>query len=130
MSTLRTTNILRMLLTLIKGIGNQPTGAKSTIINSGRGSVVSSAYTGFKHIAKAYGFYQDVKPYLPETYIDKYRYKPHKRVAGQIQKSKGFLRTKRNYKQYQKRGRCNGFDWNNSSKCGNRQGYKFTTFYG
>ncbi len=70
----------------------QSQSAKATIINSGKGAIYSSAYTGFKHAARVYGFYRDIKPYLPETYIDKYRYKPHKRVAAQILKTKGFLK--------------------------------------
>ncbi len=41
-----------------------------------------AAYETGKTILRGYGVYQDVKPYLPETYIDKYTYKPHKRVAG------------------------------------------------
>ncbi len=61
---------------------SQPASAKATIINSGKGAVFGSTYQGFKEVARIYGFYKDIKPYLPETYLDKYRYKPHKRVAG------------------------------------------------
>ncbi len=62
----------------------QKVSPKATVINSGKGTVLGSAYTGFKHVASTYGFYQDIKPYLPETYLDKYRYKPRKRIAGYI----------------------------------------------
>ncbi len=80
-----------------------PQGARATIINSGKGTVFSSAYTGFKHVSKVLGFYQDIRPYLPETYLDKYRYKPHKRAYAELQKTQGFLKT--GHKQYKKRGR-------------------------
>ena len=86
--------ILRINRTLTRLVTSfsQPSGAKATVINSGKGTVIGSAYEGFKHAARAYGFYQDIKPYLPETYIDKYRYKPHKRISYALQKTKGFLR--------------------------------------
>ncbi len=75
---------IRYRYDMIVTTGPQPTGAKATIINSGRGSVFGSAYTGFKYASRAFGFYQDIQPYLPETTLDRYRYKPHKRVAGKI----------------------------------------------
>ncbi len=40
---------------------------------------VGTAYQLFKHASKVYGFYGDIKPYLPDTYLD---YKPHKRLTG------------------------------------------------
>ncbi len=86
---------LKSLMTWIKSVGSQPEGARATIINSGKGTIYSSTYTGLKHVSKVFGFYQDIKPYLPETYIDKYRYKPHKRLYGYGRLSKGFLKKKR-----------------------------------
>ncbi len=60
-------------------------------IGQGKATYFGPVITGFKHIAKSYGFYKDIKPYLPETYLDKYKYKPGKRItgyAGQIFHSK------------------------------------------
>ncbi len=51
-------------------------------IGQGKGSFIGPVVTGFKHISKTYGFYKDIKPYLPETYLDKYKYKPGKRITG------------------------------------------------
>ncbi len=70
--------------TMIKSIGSQPSGAKATVINQGKGTIFGSAYEGFKQASRTYGFYQDIKPYLPETYLDRYRYKPHKRISGYL----------------------------------------------
>ncbi len=80
-------NILRTGMTRIKSAANQPSGAKSTVINSGKGTVLGSTYQGFKHAAKAFGFYKDIEPYLPETSIKKYTYKPHKRTSGYLGKA-------------------------------------------
>ncbi len=93
----------------------QSSSAKATVINSGKGAIYGTAYSGFKHAARAYGFYKDIKPYLPETYIKKYQYKPHKRIYGQISKTKGFLKTpSRKFKQ--KRVRiCGKYGYNGSS---------------
>ncbi len=60
-------------------------GAKASFISrKSRAPYLGYAYEGLKHTSRAYGFYKDIKPYLPETYLDKYRYKPHKRVAGYL----------------------------------------------
>ncbi len=70
---------------LIKTTSSQPSGAKATVIGSKtRFAFVPHAYEGFKTAGKAYGFYKDIKPYLPETYLDKYKYKPHKRISGYL----------------------------------------------
>ncbi len=87
---------------LIKTASSQPGSAKATIINSGKGTIIGSTYEGFKHAARVYGFYQDIKPYLPDTYIDKYRYKPHKRLFEYALQSKGFLRQKDKSRTYSK----------------------------
>ncbi len=76
------------MITLIKTTASQPTSARATVIGTKtRYPVVSYTYEGLKIASKTYGFYQDIKPYLPETYLDKYRYKPHKRVAGYLGKA-------------------------------------------
>ncbi len=59
-------------------------GKPGYLHKAGKAAYYGYAYEGFKYASRTYGFYQDIKPYLPETYIDKYRYKPHKRVAGYI----------------------------------------------
>ncbi len=45
---------------------------------------VPAVYEVGKTALKSYGYYEQVKPYLPDTYIDKYTYKPHKRISGYI----------------------------------------------
>ncbi len=59
-------------------------GKPGYLHKGGRAAYAGYAYEGLKVTSKALGFYQDIKPYLPETYLDKYRYKPGKRVAGYI----------------------------------------------
>ncbi len=74
---------------MIVTTSSQPGSAKATVIGQrgGKAPYLGYAYEGFKHTSKALGFYQDIKPYLPETQLDKYRYKPHKRVAGYLGKT-------------------------------------------
>ncbi len=56
---------------------------KSYQINrGGKAAIFGPAYEGFKTVSKAYGFYKDIKPYLPENILGKYKYKTHKRVFG------------------------------------------------
>ncbi len=43
-----------------------------------------AAYEIGKTIVKSYGYYKDIEPYLPDKYIDKYTYKPHKRITGYL----------------------------------------------
>ncbi len=45
---------------------------------------VSGAYEVGKITLKSFGYYKDIEPYLPDKYIDKYTYKPHKRIAGYL----------------------------------------------
>ncbi len=85
----------------------QTPGAKASFISrKSRAPYLGYAYEGLKHASRTYGFYKDIKPYLPETYLDKYTYKPHKRVAGYI--GQKFWKKKRipfytsSYQQYQK----------------------------
>ncbi len=111
---------------MIVTASSQPHGAKATVIGQkSRYSYFGYPYEGFKYAARTYGFYQDIKPYLPETYLDKYRYKPHKRVSGYLGLSKGFLKKKRRIitKRYQfDKERCgyNSKHWNYSTKCAHR----------
>ncbi len=101
--------------TLIKTASQQPSGAKATIINSGKGTVISSAYQGFVQFSKAYGFYQDVKPYLPDTYLKKYTYKPHKRVAGYLGQAFHAKKRSSSSGKYYKKLRCGQWgNWNNN----------------
>ncbi len=84
------------------------------------------AYEGFKQASRTYGFYKDIKSYLPETYLEKYKYKPGKRITGALQKTKGFLSAYN--KQYKKRRRpyCEYGNW--SSKSFTCKSSKHTTF--
>ncbi len=45
---------------------------------------VSGAYEVGKITLKSAGYYKQVEPYLPDKYVDKYTYKPHKRIAGYL----------------------------------------------
>ncbi len=117
----------RLTRSLIKTASSQPSGAKATIIGSRtRFAFVPHAFEGFKAISRTYGFYKDIEPYLPETTLDKYRYKPHKRVYGQIRKTKGFLKNATGYYKYKKRhgflSRCSG----NNSECPYSKGSYYT----
>ncbi len=64
-----------------KGTSASASPKLSTLSRGGKYGWTSTAYHGFKTVAKSYGFYKDIKPYLPEQY-DRYRYKPRKRLAG------------------------------------------------
>ncbi len=67
---------------MIVAARSESVGPKTHRINSGKGTYISPIYEGFKQTARIYGFYKDIKPYLPETYLKKYTYKPHKRAFG------------------------------------------------
>ncbi len=66
-----------------------------------------AAYEIGKNIIQYYGYYKNVEPYLPDKYVDKYTYKPHKRVAGYLGQAffKKKFRTSSGYKFYQERSR-------------------------
>ncbi len=103
--------------TLIKTTASQPSGAKATIIGSKtRFAFVPHAYEGFKAVSRAYGFYKDIKPYLPETTLDKYKYKPRKRIAGYLGQKLHAKPKVRNYKKYKKFCYFPDKHWNNSGK--------------
>ncbi len=49
-------------------------GAKTYKLNQGKGTFIGPAYEGFKSVAKIYGYYEQVRPYLPEErFKDIYR---------------------------------------------------------
>ncbi len=74
--------------------------AKAYQINrGGKGAAIGPIYEGFKQTARIYGYYKDIQPYLPETHLKKYKYKPGKRFVGAFQKTKGFLKTRKKYHQ-------------------------------
>ncbi len=95
----------------------QTAQAKAQYIQrSGRAPYIGYAYEGLKYASRTYGFYQDIKPYLPETYLKKYSYKPRKRVAGYLgqkfhAKKKIFKFTSRKFQQ--KCSRYYSKCWNN-----------------
>ncbi len=62
----------------------------------GRASYAPAIYEIGKNIVKSYGFYKDIEPYLPDKYVEKYVYKPHKRVYAYARTTKGFLRKTKN----------------------------------
>ncbi len=110
---------------LIKSASPQPRGAKATVINSGTGAIASSAYTGFKHVARVYGFYKDIQPYLPETTIDRYRYKVHKRTSGYVGQKIHKSKTSTGYNQLREtRGKRIGFsNFNQCRQTSSKSGY-------
>ncbi len=71
--------------TLINATSSGSVSPKAYQINrGGKAAAIGPIYEGFKQIGRAYGFYQDIEPYLPETIVEKYKYQPHKRVAGYL----------------------------------------------
>ncbi len=69
---------------------------------------VSGAYEVAKIGLKSYGYYQDVEPYLPDKYVDKYTYKPHKRITGYLGQAFHKKKTSNasSYQQYKKSDEC------------------------
>ncbi len=74
---------------------------KATPIGKRQGHV-GSAYTIGKRLAGYAGYAKDIQPYLPETYIDKYIYKPRKRIAGYLGKTIHKSKTKTSYNKFRK----------------------------
>ncbi len=68
-----------------------------------------------KNIVKSYGYYQDIEQYLPDKYVERYTYKPHKRAYGYARLSKGFLRKKSTFFTSRKfNQKCSGSErWSN-----------------
>ncbi len=92
-----------------------PIGVRPT-----KGGYLPAAYEVGKIALKSLGYYQDIEPYLPDKYIDKYTYKPHKRLAGYLGQTiqKKLQISKRNasgYKFSQKGYDSSGQCWNNST---------------
>ncbi len=82
---------------------------KTYRIGQGKGTYVGPIYEGFKQVARTYGFYKDIEPYLPEELIQKPFKKPvttsldfQRAIQKIIPKKTRFPRTYR--KQYQECG--------------------------
>ncbi len=56
----------------------------SPIGTSPKSGAVGSTIQLAKIVAKTYGFYKDVEPYLPDKYIEKAQYAPRKRLSGYV----------------------------------------------
>ncbi len=77
-----------------------------------------TGYQIAKQVSKSWGFYQDIKQYDPGYYVEKYTYKPRKRIAGYLgQKLHSKARNGANYYKYKKRTRYYGINWNYNSGC-------------
>ncbi len=80
-----------------------------------------SIYDIAKEFAKTYGYYEDIKQYDPGYYIDKYTYKPRKRVAGylgqKLHEKKKKFRSSSRYQFYQERCGLNSINWRGDGQC-------------
>ncbi len=96
-------------------------GKPGYLHKAGRASYAGYAYEGLKYTSKAFGFYQDIQPYLPETYLDRYRYKPRKRVAGYLGQA---VYKSKDATSYNKLGKARGRRYSSSysNKCGKNTG--------
>ncbi len=68
-------------------------------------------YEAGKAILKGAGYYEQIKQYDPGYYIEKYTYKPHKRVAGYLgqklhEKKKLFSKSSSGYQFYKEYDEC------------------------
>ncbi len=92
---------------------------------------VGGYYEAGKRLAEAAGIYKDIRPYLPETYIDpvidKYSYKPRKRLSGYAGKAlwSKKLWSKTGYQQYKK---CCGCDNANGYYSGTKNNSSCTEY--
>ncbi len=68
----------------------------------------SGAYEVGKIGLRGMGYYKDIEPYLPDKYVDKYTYKPHKRITGYLGQAFHAKKRKQSstYQQYQKSDEC------------------------
>ncbi len=65
---------------------------------------------------RSYGLYKDFERYLPDKYVDKYTYKPHKRVTGYAwQISKKFQKNDAGNKFYKECSRYDSKHWHNDT---------------
>ncbi len=87
---------------IVTGKTQTAQGKAQFIKRSGRAPYLGYAYEGLKHASRTYGFYQDIKPYLPETYIKKYTYKPRKRTAGYLGQTIHKSKTSTRYNKFRK----------------------------
>ncbi len=90
-----------------------------------RAGHTGSIYTIGKRFAEYAGYAKDIQPYLPETYIDKYTYKPQKRLSGYVGQKIHKPKTKTSYSKFGKT-RSRFFGYNSNSHCsqtGSKSGY-------
>ncbi len=82
-----------------------------------KASYYGSIYEVGKYLLKGFGYYQDIEPYLPDRYIEKYTYKPHKRLAGEVGKKIHKKKRTRKHHQFTQK-ECHRFSkyFNNSCK--------------
>ncbi len=74
-------------------------------------------YETIKFGSKELGYYNQIRQYDPGYYLDKYSYKPRKRVAGYLgQKIYESKTSTRNNKFGKTRNRLCGRQWNNKSE--------------
>ncbi len=102
-----------MIVTKSPAFGASP---KATPIGTRQGHVGTAVEIG-KRLAEYSGVYKDIRPYLPDTYVKKYTYKPRKRVAGYLGQK---LHAKKSPKGYGKLGKArSGFyrGINNNFRC-------------
>ncbi len=63
---------------------------------------LGTVYEAGKYVLKTLGYYEEFKQYDPgyyyEQYIQKYTYKPRKRLTGYALSTQGFLQTKKAFK--------------------------------
>ncbi len=110
---------------MIVAPSRQAVSPKTYTINAGKGTYIGPAYQGFKAVARTYGFYKDIKPYLPEEiikkYTGKYKYKPRKRLTAYAFQTRGFLKKSNGPKTSQLKQKCflqpNVRRHNNSNNC-------------
>ncbi len=113
---------------IVTGKAQTAQGKAQFIKRAGRAPYLGYAYEGLKYASRTYGFYKDIKPYLPETYLDRYRYKPRKRVAGYLGQTIYKTKNGSYYKQHKKRSRPYGFSGNERCESFTGKSCKHTAF--
>ncbi len=91
-------------------------------IRPSKAGYVSGAYEIGKTVAKGYGYYKDIEPYLPDRYIEKYTYKPGKRITGylgqKLHEKKKLRSSKRRYVYQKRKTLRNRYYWHTKSRTG------------
>ncbi len=116
---------------IVTGKAQTAQGKAQFIKRAGRAPYLGYAYEGLKYASRTYGFYKDIKPYLPETYLDKFKYKPRKRVAGYVGQKLYESKKKNNgsnNKFYKKRSRFDCVNWSFTPKSFANQSCQHTAF--